>query len=144
MSNELEVMNEAKTAIASLTNSDTMLYSSFRGDTREGKLQVIAAITNATPLNEHLDEVINLVNFVAQAVKIQDDKDPEVQNDAVRCYLIDSEGNSYSATSNGILGSLRDFTAILGEPSTWAEPLPIRVEEKRARSGRRFFQIVLA
>lgn len=141
---EIDVYNEAKTAIAGLTDASTTLYSSFTGNTREGKLKVIAALTESVPVSEHLDEVINLKDFVAQAVQIQDDNDPDVMNDAVRCYLIDADGTSYSATSNGILGSIRDFIAILGEPSTWSEPLAVRVVEKRARSGRRFMQIVLA
>jgi hypothetical protein len=83
------------------------------------------------------------VHVVAQAVTIVDDR-AGVATDAIRAILLDANGSAYAATSDGLMGSLRDVFGIMGQPDTWAEPLPIRVVEKRGRSGFRFYKIELA
>lgn len=138
-----EVVNTALTKISNLADG-TGLWSSIDGSTRAGKLETIAAITNAKPVNEHLDTPIALVDVIVQAVEIADTASGEL-TDAVRTYLIAEDGTAYAATSNGILGSLRDIFGILGQPSTWdGVPLPVKVMEERGKSGRRYMKIVLA
>jgi hypothetical protein len=139
-----EVSNKAVALIGSVSDG-TGLFSTIDSSTRAGKLETIAAISNAKPVNEHLDTPIALVNVILQAVEINDDKNPDETVDAVRTYLIDSDGNAYSATSNGIVGSLKDIFGILGYPNTWdGVPLPVKVIEERGKSGRRYMKIVLA
>ncbi len=121
----------------------TGLFSTIDGSTRQGKMETYAAISDAKPVNEHLDTPIALVNVIMQAVEITDTATGELV-DAVRTYLIDSDGKAYAAVSDGIVGSLRDLFGILGSPTTWDEPLPIKVMEERGKSGRRYMKIVLA
>lgn len=118
------------------------IVSTLSGETLEARKATLNAVTNAEPVNEHLGETINLVHVVAQAVTLVDDK-TGVATDAIRAILLDANGSAYAAVSDGLMGSLRDVFGIMGQPSTWVEPLPIRVVEKRGRSGFRFFKIEL-
>jgi len=119
------------------------IVSTLKGNDLATRKATLNAVTNATPISDHLGEIINLVHVVAQQVTIVDDKSGEA-NDAIRAILLDADGSAYAATSDGLMGSLRDVFGIMGQPDTWVEPLPIRVVEKRGRSGFRFYKIELA
>lgn len=123
------------------TATGVTLFSTIKDDTREGKLKTLAAISNAKPINEHLDTPLALENVIMQAVEIDNDGEAV---DAVRTYLITADGEAYAAVSDGIVGSLRDIFGIMGEPSSWGEPLPVKVTEMRGKKGFRFMKIVLA
>lgn len=127
--------------MAMLSNGSGIV-STLRGDSMEARKATLNAVTNASPISEHLGETINLVHVVVQAVTIVDDKTGEA-TDAVRAILLDADGSAYAATSDGLMGSLRDVFGIMGQPDTWPEPLPIKVVEKRGRSGFRFYKIEL-
>lgn len=124
-------------------SAGTGIVSTFQGDTIEERKATLNAVTNAEPIADNLDTVIQLAHVVTQSVTITDDKSGEM-HDAVRVILIDASGVSYAAVSEGLMGSLRDVFGIMGHPSTWPEPLPIKVVEKRGRSGFRFMKIELA
>lgn len=143
MSNEVTRANPVSSVerMQSL-KSGTGIMSTFEGDSIEERKQTLNAVTNATPIADSLGETINLVHVVAQSVTITDDKTGEV-TDAVRTILIDSSGVSYAAVSDGLMGALRDVFGIMGQPSEWPEPLPVRVVEKRGRSGFRFMTLEL-
>jgi hypothetical protein len=126
-----------------MLNAGTGIVSTLDGATREGKVATLNAVTNAEPINEHLGEVINLTHVVVQAVQIADEKTGEV-SDVPRTILLTDDGTAYAAVSDAILGSLRDVFGIMGHPSEWTEPLPVKVVEKRGRAGFRFYKIELA
>jgi len=128
--------------MAMLANGSGIL-STLTGTDLASRKTTLNAVTNATPISDHLGETINLVHVVAQVVSIVDVKTGEA-TDAVRAILLDADGSAYAATSDGLMGSLRDVFGIMGQPDTWSEPLPIRVVEQRGRSGFRFYKIELA
>jgi Phage Single-stranded DNA-binding protein len=127
--------------MAMLSNGSGIV-STLEGNTLIERKATLNAVTNASPISEHLGQTINLVHVVAQQVTIVDTATGEA-NDAIRAILLDADGSAYAATSDGIMGSLRDVFGIMGQPSTWPEPLPIRVVEKRGRQGFRFYKIEL-
>jgi hypothetical protein len=127
--------------LAMLSNGSGIV-STIQGSDLESRKATLNAVTNATPVADKLGETINLVHCVFQAVSVADDKGE--LNETVRTILLDADGNAYSAVSDGLIGSLRDVFGIMGQPSTWPEPLPVKVVEKRGRSGFRFMKIELA
>jgi hypothetical protein len=140
---EVIAANKALSSIASL-KAGNGVYSTITGQDFDSKKAVLNALTNATPVADSLGTVINLVNIVAQAVTVNDAATGD-EVDAVRVILIDADGAAYAAVSDGIMGSLRDIFAVLGEPSTWSAPLPVTVtENKGSIAGRKYFKIVLA
>jgi hypothetical protein len=136
------VGNKAVEQIGTLREGSAIL-STMNGDTREGKIGTLNAVTNAEPLSDHLGETINLVHCVFQAISLTDET-TGVVSDAVRTILIDADGASYAAVSAGLFGSLRDIFGILGQPATWDQPLSIVVSEQKGRKGYKFFKVSMA
>lgn len=126
-----------------MLSSGSGIVTTIKGSDLAARKATLNAVTNAEPLADHLNETIELVHIVAQAVTIADDKTGEV-TETVRTILLAADGSAYAAVSEGILGSLRDIFGIMGQPDTWPEPLPVKVVEKRGRSGFRFMKIELA
>lgn len=132
-----EVATLAST-VQSLNNGQIAVYSSMKGDDFDTKVAVLAATTNAAPLNENFGKTINLVNVVVQAIDIEslNEKTGEVEvNEAVRTVLLDADGTSYYAVSGGIFKALTNMFGILGEPHVWVKPLTIHVVEERSKKN---------
>lgn len=108
--------------------------------TREGKIKLYSALQNAEKLEEHLNEPLQMVNAVAQAVQVTSDRTGEVSN-TVRVIIVTADNKAYSATSPALAASLNTMFGIFGTPNTWETPLPIKVVERRSRRGLRFYTI---
>lgn len=108
--------------------------------TREGKVKLYSALQNAEKLDEHLNEPLAMVNAVAQSVQVTDDQTGEVSN-TVRVIILTADNKAYAATSPTLAAGLNTMFGIFGTPNTWAEPLCIKVVERRSRRGFKFFSI---
>lgn len=129
--------------IGTISNGAMSFYSTLDQTDPAAKLAMVDAVTNSEPLADHLRETINLKDFILQATTMIDEKTGEEQP-ILRVILIDADGSAYHAISDGLFRSLQTYTGLLGHPSTWAEPVPVIVDEKRGRSGFRFMTIKLA
>lgn len=129
-------------AIAGLNDSSAAFYSTIKGTDFAARKLIAAAQTKSTPLSDAINTEIALKNFIVQSVNLQDERTGEV-SEAPRVTLIAEDGTAYHATSVGLLSSLRNLIATLGEPDAWPEALPIKVVEQRGRSGYRFMTIEL-
>lgn len=141
--NDVANVNRAQTAVSNLAAGVNSIYSTIAGETREEKVQILEAVTNAEPVGDHLGEVIKLRHVIAQATQVEDANTKEMR-DAVRTVIIDDEGKAYAAVSDGMLMALQNIFGIMGNPSTWAEPLPITVVEVKGRKGFKFFTVRIA
>lgn len=108
--------------------------------TREGKIKLYSALQNAEKLDEHLNEPLEMVNAVAQAVQVTDDQTGEVSN-TVRVIIVTADNKAYAATSPTLAAGLNTMFGIFGTPNVWDEPLTIKVIERRSRRGFKFFSI---
>lgn len=119
-------------------------YSSITSTDMDSLKVIYSAISDAKPLADHLDKVINLANVIVQPVQAEDEKTGEVE-EYLRSVLIDDKGVAYSASSTGIKSSLENLFRVFGTPDTWAAPLAVKVTKKKsAKPGWEFFSIVLA
>lgn len=131
---------DVRSRIGGLNNPDAAFWSSIKGDDFSGRKKIAAALASSTPLMDHLHEEIPLVDIIVQNVQIEDENTHEV-SDAPRVTLIDANGNAYNATSVGVLSSVEQFVAVVGEPSTWPEPLVVKAVEERGRRGWRYLTL---
>lgn len=149
---EAEVVEEAGTAvvaqfdvagaIASLNDPSSAFYSSIKGDNFAGKRDIAKALTTSIPIADNLHKEIALVDVIVQSVQIADEETGEV-TEAPRVTLIAEDGSAYNGTSVGLLNSVRQIFSSLGEPTTWPEPLPIKIVEKKGRRGWRYMTVEL-
>ena len=138
---ELETSREAsQELIASMQENSTSVYSSIQGDSFEDRVAVVAAITDAEPLADHLGQTIWLKDIVAHSVTITDEETGEVSVQP-RTILIDKDGKAYSAVSGVIVNRLTTIVNVIGQPHTWPSPLPIRVTREKGSGARTFFEV---
>lgn len=133
----------AQGAISNLNSGVSALFSSITAETVEEKMQVLDYVTNPEAIADHLGETLNLRHVIAQAVDIADENTGET-TEAIRIILVTEEGQAYSAVSKGLFTYLRNLFDIVGHPSSWEKPLPIKVVEKRGRGKFRFMTVELA
>jgi hypothetical protein len=132
--------SSALALIESMNKPGVGIYSSITGTNFADKLRVAAALTTSEPVDEHLNEIIRLKDFVAQAIQITDENSGEVV-DAARVILIDEDGSAFHAVSVGLASALRNIVQVVGEPATWDEPISITVVREKTRKGFQVFTI---
>lgn len=141
--------NSAVTPIAGLAGELVNLskgtivgYSSNKATDFGSRVAIVNALTNATPVADNLDKVIQLRDVVIQSVNLVNERTGELQ-EVPRITLIDADGKSFHATSDVIYKDLKNFFAILGEPNAWPAPLPVKVTKEKAKQGN-FFTLSIA
>lgn len=125
--------------IRGMNDPSAALYSSIKSDSFEDRKAIAAALTTSTPVDENLNTVIQLKDFIIQPVDLADQNGNV--NTAPRIVLIAADGSAFHATSVGLLSALKNIVAVVGEPATWDAPIAIRVVEQKGRNGYKFFTI---
>ena len=111
--------------------------------TAAGKAKLYNALQNNEKISDHLGEVINAANVIAQRVQVQNDETGEV-NDTVRIIIVGDDGTSYAATSPTLASAFNTLFGVFGTPDHWERPLPIEITEEKSRKGFRFFNVKIA
>lgn len=115
-------------------------YSSVKGTDVDARKLVYNAVNNAEQVSDHLGEEFLLSNIIQQPTESLNEETGEVEV-YTRTTLITPDGKAFSAGSDGIAGSVDNLIAAFGEPSEWAEPLRVKVVERKSRNKRTFFSI---
>lgn len=115
-------------------------YSSVTGTDVEARKLVYNAVNNAEQVSDHLGEEFLLSNIIQQPTESLNETTGVVE-EYTRTTLISPDGTALSAGSDGIAGSVDNLIAAFGEPSTWGEPLKVKVIERKSKNKRTFFSI---
>lgn len=138
--------NEKNTDVATVDAPSTVAvrtpraYSSVTGTDVDARKLVYNAVNNAEQVSDHLGEEFLLSNIIQQPTESLNEETGAVE-EYTRTTLITPDGQAFSAGSDGIAGSVDNLLAAFGEPSTWAEPLRVKVIERKSRNKRTFFSI---
>ena len=100
------------------------------------------ASKNAKKLADNLGKTFALTGWTAQAVDVVQDSGE--LNPSVRVVLMADDGTAYDCVSTGIAKALSNLQAVLGEPSSWPEPVKVKAVEEKGRRGFRYTTLVLA
>lgn len=125
--------------IKGLNDPSSGFYSSIKGEDFAAKLTIASALTTSEPIEENLDTMLNLTNFIVTPVDFVGDDG--IVETAPRVILIDDKGTAYHATSIGLLTALKNIVSVLGEPSSWPNPVAIKVVREKGNKGFHFFTI---
>ena len=140
MSNEIMTINREDIAPAMaldvLVNANASFLCSIPNDgSRKAAIAIYNAVNNkGESLDDHKNEVLEIVNYAAHPVSLTDENTGEVV-EALRIVLVDKKGVNYDAVSQGIASSLQKIIAIVGAAPWDAEPLKIKVVEQKTRKG---------
>ena len=118
------------------------MYSSFPVQTFDDRKNLFKVVSNASRLGDNIGKVINVKHLVIQPVELID----RITNEPIdghRIVLIDDKGESYVATSKGLVNAVRNLLFVMGDPSTWEKPIPMKVVSEKAAMGN-YFTLQLA
>lgn len=125
--------------VEQLKNPNGQFYCSIKDDgSRKTKVAIFNAVNGADEqISDHIGEVIEIVNVVAHPVQLADEVTGEVVN-ALRTVLIDKNGKTYTAVSQGITSALSKIFSIIGTPENGAwekEPVKMKIRQIKTRNG---------
>lgn len=139
--NEMMVAQDIATVdlVEQLKNPNGQFYCSIKDDgSRKTKVAIFNAVNGADEsIADHIGEIIEVVNVVAHPVQLLDEVTGEVVN-ALRTVLIDKNGKSYTAVSQGITSALSKIFSIVGTPENGAwekEPVKMKIRQVKTRNG---------
>ena len=138
--NEIMTNDVAKVdLVEELKNPNGKFYCSITNDgTRKSQIAIYNAINSADEsLSDHIGEVLEIVDVVAHPVQIADEITGEIV-DCLRTVLMDKNGKSYTATSQGITNSLARVFSLVGMPDDGAwqkEPVKMKIKQVKTRNG---------
>lgn len=105
-------------------------------DNPEKQRYLINALSNTkNRLANFVNMTLNIENFYIERIQITDKDTGEVRP-ANRVVLIDTEGDSYGASSSGVFNSLKHIVMFRGTPDKWSGPLKIKVCETNIGTNR--------
>lgn len=137
--NEVIVANTAdvvtKLSPAMFENTSEALFSTIQVTDRASKIKLYNAISDSeNSLDDHKGEVLEITDFVAHPIELQDEQTGEMVQ-AMRIVLIDKEGEGYHAISAGVVSSMQRIISIVGQGPWTDEPLQVVPVEKKTRRG---------
>ena len=122
------------TEIPNLNSGQVAVFSTVKGADHKSRLVTLKALGNAVPVADNIGKTINLANVVVQQISMVNERTGELQ-DVPRVTLLDADGTAYHCISDVVYKDLKNTFAILGMPSTWPAPLPVKVEKTKGKTG---------
>ena len=137
-----DTTTNAQNIIDAFQNPDAAVFSTINVVSFADRITVVKAMTNAKKLADNLDKTFALTGWTAQAVDVVQDSGE--LSPSVRVVLMADDGTAYDCVSTGIANALSNLQAVLGEPSSWPEPVKVKAVEEKGRRGFRYTTLVLA
>lgn len=107
-------------------------YISFKPETVEEKKMVFNSTKKCDDLlRNHIDEVVGIKNFYFKIYF-----NTKEQKNKCRVVIFTDENKTYITTSFQIMQDLRSICSVFGEPSTWSEPVKVKINEVTANNGK--------
>lgn len=133
--------NEAPRGLAVFGRQEDILASLWTSLPAERNREVAIALQASTDrISDHINEVIFVTHVVAHQIQLVDE-DTGVVSSGDRVVLIDKEGKTYGAVSEGIRRSLQTLFALYNTPPNglWKDGLPVKIKQLSTKRGFRTF-----
>ena len=137
MANEIELAQGGNNFSANGSNNAVTHF--FDTSTMDGKMALYNAMQTPDKVDDHLNEELDVTNVLAQAVEVMNNETGEMRQ-STRVVVVAEQGN-FSATSPTLAHAFANLFCVFGTPNTWAEPLKLKLVERKSRNGYKFFDI---
>ena len=140
--NETAIANSDETFADRIINHvrEAGFYATFDTSERSGQVKLYKATNASKLLREFMETPLAIVVFGFTPVTTEAGETEQVMG----VYLVDADGTTYVSSSNGVIRSAIQIISMLGEPSTWDEPLTVVCRESNTAKGRRYKYLDLA
>lgn len=109
--------------------SATTSYCSLKVNTQQEKEQLFNIISSPSDrVANIINNTIELENVYVETVELTNEETGEITF-APRTILIDKNGKSFECVSIGVFSALKKLFQIFGEPSTWKNPIKIKIKQ---------------
>lgn len=117
-----------------LTGNDPQPYVSFAVKTQDDAIRLYNAMNSPEMrLGQMINKTISMVDAVLVPCMLTNAETGEAQQ-GVRSIIIDDKGHTYSATSTGIMTSLRNLNAVF-KTLHFDPPLKVTVKQVSVKKG---------
>lgn len=139
---EIVAANTTEAPVFKLDENTTgVVRTTVNMDSFEGRMSVFDATQNALPLEEHLNEDIELTNITMQGVQINDREHGGVIP-GTRTILMASDGTAYTTVSESVKNAVFTLFSIAGMPDKWPNPIKVKVQRVKGNNGYNFYKFV--
>ena len=109
-------------------------------DLVEDAKKIIRCMNDTMPVTALAEKSAKIVDIIVHLATVLNDETGEY-DDVKRTVLISDKGVNYASMSGGVLGSIKQISAIYGPPP-WDPPLDLEMIEKQTRKGRRTYILI--
>lgn len=136
-------MENEKNELTLFSGVKNNMYCSIVADTEESKKQLFNALeTCDVLLNDCVGEEIELKDIYVEEKEVVIEETGEVKP-KYRTILFDVNGQTYATGSYGIYNIIKKIVSIYGLPTTWENPIKVKVAKKPIGNGKQSLTLTL-
>ena len=136
-------MENEKNEITLFTGVKNKIYCSIVAETEESKKQLFNALETCDALlNDCVGQEIDIQDIYVEEREITDEETGEVKP-KYRTILFDANGQTYATGSYGIFNIVKKIVSIYGLPTTWENPVKVKVSKRPIGNGKQSLILTL-
>lgn len=136
-------MENEKNEITLFTGVKNKIYCSIVAETEESKKQLFNALETCDALlNDCVGQEIDIKDIYVEEREITDEETGEVKP-KYRTILFDANGQTYATGSYGIFNIVKKIVSIYGLPTSWENPIKVKVSKRPIGNGKQSLTLTL-
>ena len=136
-------MENEKNEITLFTGVKNKIYCSIVAESEESKKQLFNALETCDALlNDCVGQEIAIKDIYVEEREITDEETGEVRP-KYRTILFDENGQTYATGSYGIFNIVKKIVSIYGLPTTWENPIKVKVSKRPIGNGKQSLTLTL-
>lgn len=136
-------MENEKNEITLFTGVKNKIYCSIVAETEESKKQLFNALETCDALlNDCVGQEIEIKDIYVEEREVADEETGEVKP-KYRTILFDANGQTYATGSYGIFNIVKKIVSIYGLPTTWENPIKVKVSKRPIGNGKQSLTLTL-
>ena len=136
-------MENEKNEITLFTGVKNKIYCSIIAETEESKKQLFNALETCDALlNDCVGQEIEIKDIYVEEREITDEETGEVKP-KYRTILFDANGQTYATGSYGIFNIVKKIVSIYGLPTSWENPVKVKVSKRPIGNGKQSLTLTL-
>ena len=136
-------MENEKNEITLFTGVKNKIYCSIVAESEESKKQLFNALETCDALlNDCVGQEISIKDIYVEEREITDEETGEVRP-KYRTILFDESGQTYATGSYGIFNIVKKIVSIYGLPTSWENPIKVKVSKRPIGNGKQSLTLTL-
>lgn len=135
--------NNERNEMTLFTGVKANVYCSIEAVTEESKKQLFNALETCDALlNDCVGQEIELKDIYVEERQVADEETGEIKN-KFRTILFDVNGQTYATGSYGIYNIIKKIVQIYGLPTSWENPIKVKVAKRPIGNGKSSLTLTL-